>query len=166
MAGVLRTLMEMLGLYSGHRRESPPLTDIFLSASASGRFEARLFDRMERHRPWMLAPEVLEAHARGMRLLKQNLSRFQRDQYERCGYFEVVGGATGRNYRIRNGSQMNVELLDRKGRPVRLLCFVPEGELVVGDVMLAQKLALELFEMDTLKVANKFPIDLSPFRSI
>jgi hypothetical protein len=28
----------------------------------------------------------------------------------------------------------------------RWLCFMPEGELAVGDIMLAQKLALELFE--------------------
>ena len=33
---------------------------------------------------------------------------------------------------------------------------MPEGHLVAGDVMLAQKLALELFESDTLKIANKF----------
>ena len=35
---------------------------------------------------------------------------------------------------------------------------MPEVELVVGDVMLAQKLALELFEPDTLKVANKLHV--------
>ena len=39
---------------------------------------------------------------------------------------------------------------------------MPEGKLAVGDIMLAQKLALELFESDTLQVANKFPIGLSP----
>ena len=49
-----------------------------------------------------------------------------------------------------------VELLDNKGRVRAVLCFMPEGHLVAGDVMLAQKLALELFESDTLKIANKF----------
>ena len=34
-------------------------------------------------------------------------------------------------------------------------CFFPEGNLVTGDVMLAQKVALELFETDALKIANK-----------
>ncbi len=51
---------------------------------------------------------------------------------------------------------MNVQLLDTKGRPACWLCFVPKGKLVVGDIMLAQKLALELFEPQTLKVANTF----------
>jgi hypothetical protein len=96
-----------------------------------------------------------EAHARGIQLLQQNLSPNQSAQYEQCGYFDVIGGETGRRYRIRAGCQMNVEQLDKKGRPKWALCFAPEGELVVGDVMLAQKLALELFESDTLKVANK-----------
>ncbi len=49
--------------------------------------------------------------------------------------------------------------MDEKGRPVRLLCFMPKGGLVVGDMMLAQKLALELFESDTLKVAKEFSPD-------
>lgn len=52
---------------------------------------------------------------------------------------------------------MNVEELDKNGRRVCLLCFVPGGRLVVGDVMLAQKLALELFELQALTVANKIP---------
>jgi hypothetical protein len=97
-----------------------------------------------------------EAHARGLRLLEENLSPTQRDQYKRCGYFDVVGGETGGRYRIRYGFEMNVELLDTKGSVVRSLCFMPEGELAVGDLMLAQKLALELFESQTLEVANSF----------
>ena len=102
-----------------------------------------------------------EAHARGILLLKENLSSAQRAQYEKRGYFDVVGGETSRRYRIRYGAQMNVHLLDTKGRPVCWLCFMPEGELVVGDIMLAQKLALELFESQTLKVANTFSTDYS-----
>jgi hypothetical protein len=66
------------------------------------------------------------------------------------------GGETGGRYRIKYGFEMNVELLDTKGSVVRSLCFMPEGELAVGDVMLAQKLALELFESQTLEVANSF----------
>jgi hypothetical protein len=97
-----------------------------------------------------------EAHARGLRLLKENLTPAQRKQFETRGYFEVSGGATGRRYRIKTGVQMNVEQLDLRGRPVCILCFVPEGGLVVGDVLLAQKLALELFELETLVTANKF----------
>ena len=104
-----------------------------------------------------------EAHVRGIQLLEENLSPAQRDQYKKYGYFDVVGGETGGRYRIRYGSEMNVQLLDGKGRPSCWLCFVPEGKLVVGDIMLAQKLALELFESQTLKVANTFSTDYSLF---
>jgi len=97
-----------------------------------------------------------QAEAKGLRLLKENLTPIQRRQFETRGCFEVRGGETGRRYRIRRGLQMNVEQLDHKGRPVCVLCFVPEGSLVAGDVLLAQKLALELFETDTLSAANKF----------
>lgn len=100
------------------------------------------------------------ANARGLQLLTQNLSPAQRNQYETCGYFEVVGGATGKRYRIKTGYQMNVEELDKTGKRVRLLCFMPEGGLVVGDIMLAQKLALELFEADACAVANFMPRQL------
>ena len=98
-----------------------------------------------------------DSQVRAIQLLKQNLSPAQREQFERRRYFEVVGGETGRHYRIREGCQMNVEQLDKSGRRVRILCFMPEGHLAVGDVLLAQKLALELFESETLKVAHKAP---------
>ena len=100
-----------------------------------------------------------EAEARGLRLLRENLSPAQREQQQRYGCFDVRGGDTGRRYRIKNGFQLNVELLDNKGRTTAVLCFMPAGNLVAGDVMLAQKLALELFEADTLKIANKFSVN-------
>ena len=104
---------------------------------------------------------------RSIQLLKDNLSAAQRRQYERCNYFEVIGGTTGRRYRIRQGTQMNVELLDDIGRRARVLCFVPEGRLATADVMLAQKVALELFESEALRIAHKAPaldlfLDLEP----
>ena len=107
---------------------------------------------------------IREAQARGVQLLKENLSPAQRDQYEEGGYIEVVGGQTGKRYRIHLGSLMNVELLDSKGKPVATLCFTPRGRLADGDIMLAQKLALELFEADTLKVANKIPTERRPLQ--
>jgi hypothetical protein len=98
-----------------------------------------------------------ESQTRAIQLLKQDLSPAQREQYERRNHFDVTGGDTGRRYRIHHGVQMNVEHLDQSGRHIRLLCFMPEGSLAVGDVMLAQKLALELFENDALKIAHKMP---------
>ena len=98
------------------------------------------------------------ARERAMQLLKQNLSPDQLKQFERSGHFEVIGGDSARRYRIRRGHQMNVELLDKNGRRFCCLCFRPEGTLATADVMLAQKFALELFEVQALKVANKVPV--------
>jgi hypothetical protein len=100
-----------------------------------------------------------EEEARGLRLLQENLSPAQQEQHGRFGYFDVVGGSTGKRYRIKYGFQLNVALLDNRGRTKAVLCFAPEGNLPSGDVMLAQKLALELFETDALKIANKFSFD-------
>jgi hypothetical protein len=98
-----------------------------------------------------------EAGERAIQLLTGNLSPAQREQYEMGAYFDVTGGDTGTRYRIRHGCQMNVEELDHKGRLHRLLCFMPEGHLPVGDIMLAQKIALELYESDALRITNRSP---------
>jgi hypothetical protein len=97
-----------------------------------------------------------EAWERGLQLLEEQLSPEQRRQYDKSGYFDVTGGTSGKRYRIRQGSSMNIELLDKRGRRVCTLCFMPKGNLVTGDVMLAQKVALEVFEREALKIANKF----------
>jgi hypothetical protein len=94
-----------------------------------------------------------EAQDRGIQFLTENLSPTQRQQYEKYGHFEVIGGDTGKRYRIWHGCQLNVEQLDQNGRRVRL-CFMPRGGLPVGDIMLAQKVALELFESEAIKIAN------------
>ena len=72
----------------------------------------------------------------------------------RCQLFEVVGSDTGTRYRIRLGTTMNVEEIAANGRIARRWCFAPEGAPAAGDVMLAQKIALETFELDALAVAN------------
>lgn len=104
---------------------------------------------------WFLDDRTSAAHQRGIRLLKENLSPAQLEQYERHAFFEVSGSTTGRRYRIRYGRSMNIDQLDKTGRRVCGWCFFPKGNLVAGDVMLAQKLAIELFEADALKSANK-----------
>ena len=99
-------------------------------------------------------PPSRDAQSKAIQLLKQHLTPEQREQYEKRSYFYVSGGNSGRIYRIRHGAQMNVEQLDQGGKRVRMLCFMPEGGLAVGDVMLAQKIALELFETEALKIAH------------
>ena len=83
-------------------------------------------------------------------------SGYQREQLEVQGYFDVVGCDTGRKYRIHHGTAMNVHELDPMDRPKTGWCFVPHGSLVAGDVMLAQKIALETFEAGALSVARPF----------
>ena len=92
-----------------------------------------------------------------LQLLVRNLSPAQRQQFARHDYFDVIGGETGRRYRIRVGRTLNVAQLNASGGCVRMLCFEPQGQLPVGDVMLAQKIALELFESKALRVANASP---------
>jgi hypothetical protein len=101
--------------------------------------------------------DAMAPHARGMKLLVKHLSPAQRAQYDRFNYFDVVGGITGRRYRIRHGQVMNVEVLDNAGYRTCALCFMPKGRLPVGDVMLAQKVALESFEAAAIKVAQMSP---------
>jgi hypothetical protein len=100
---------------------------------------------------------LTKAEARAKQLLISKLSPAQREQYEASRFFDVVGGDTGKHYRIRHGCQMNVDELDQNGQRIRVLCFMPNGGLPSGDVMLAQKIALELFESEALRVANKSP---------
>jgi hypothetical protein len=95
-----------------------------------------------------------QAEARGRKLLIDNLTAEQRHDYETKGYFDVIGGDSGARYRILHGTHMNIMALD--GRKKNCLCVVPKGKLVHGDVMLMQKLALELEETKALREANHF----------
>ena len=78
-------------------------------------------------------------------------------QFDKSGYFEVVGCDSGKRYRIYRRIAPNVCELDEVGQPKEGLCFVPAGKLVLGDIMLAQKVALETDERSALAVANRLP---------
>jgi hypothetical protein len=103
--------------------------------------------------------------ARGRCLLRHWLSTSQRKQFDANECFDVIGCDTGRTYRIYYGRAMNVHELDEAGRLKMGWCFLPRGYLVAGDVMLAQKIALETFERDALAVAQKFVPYERAFRS-
>jgi hypothetical protein len=103
-----------------------------------------------------------ESEARALKLLKGWLSPAQLSAYEDRRYFEVVGCDSGTAYRIHHGTQANIEQLDAHGQPVCRWCFVPQGGLVAGDVMLAQKIALETYESSALRVANRLTVMGSP----
>jgi hypothetical protein len=97
-----------------------------------------------------------DCEARGLKLLREWLSPDQLAQINAEKYFDVIGCDTGKRYRIHYGSSMNVEELDDLGRPLICYCFVTDIPLVPGDVVLAQKIALETDERAALAMANKF----------
>lgn len=105
--------------------------------------------------------EQKRPEARARRLLREWLSTEQRAQLNADGYFEVTGSHTGRRYRILKGTVSNVLELDEEGQPKIGWCFIPERTLAAGDIMLAQKIALETDEMRVLGLANKFPLKLA-----
>jgi hypothetical protein len=97
-----------------------------------------------------------DSEARGLRLLREWLSPAQLAQYDTHRYFDVIGCHSGKRYRIRHGTATNVHELDDAGDPTVGWCFVPRDYLVAGDVMLAQKIALETNERGALVVARNF----------
>ena len=84
------------------------------------------------------------------------LSPDQRADFDDKGSFDVVGCHSGKRYRIYRGTAQNVFEVDDAGQLKLSLCFTPSGKLVAGDVMLAQKIALETDENGALAVANRF----------
>lgn len=107
-------------------------------------------------REWWLRPSTGEL--RGRKLLREWLSPEQLAQYDVHQYFDVTGRHTGKQYRVYHGVGANVYELDDAGRKVVCCCFLPDAHLVAGDVMLAQKIALETDERDALRVANNFSL--------
>ncbi|TFV36908.1 hypothetical protein E4K65_44580 [Bradyrhizobium niftali] len=101
---------------------------------------------------------------RSLQLLREWLSPAQREQLARKGYFEVIGSDSGIRYRIHAGASVNVCEIDERGRLQVGLCFMPIGALPIGDVMLAQKIALETCEGEARTVARRFAPNRFHFR--
>ncbi len=78
------------------------------------------------------------AEERAEQLLVRHLSPAQVADYREHGGFCVVGGKTGRRYRIRKGRQINVLDYERRRRLCLVMPSVP-----IGDQLLGQKLLLE-----------------------
>jgi hypothetical protein len=84
-----------------------------------------------------------QAEEKGFALLRAWLTPEQASQWDARNEFEVIGCDTGTRYRIKQGTAMNIHQLDRTGLAVPKWCFMPEAGVVTGDVLLAQKIALE-----------------------
>jgi len=110
-------------------------------------------------RRWRPCPRS-EAEKRAMALLRSWLTPEQDRQWLARGEFEVLGCDTGTRYRITYRAVMNVHQLDPAGHIVAQWCFAPEGSLANGDVLLAQKIALETMEREALALANNQPVRL------
>ncbi|OSJ32171.1 MULTISPECIES: hypothetical protein [Bradyrhizobium] len=105
--------------------------------------------------------------ARARRLLREWLSPDQCAQFDANDYFEVTGCHTGRRYRVHYGTMSNVVEVDASGLPVIGWCFVPDRTtLAAGDVMLAQKIALETDEAAVLALAHRFSPRMSRLRVV
>ncbi|MCA6124794.1 hypothetical protein J6500_23275 [Bradyrhizobium sp. WSM 1704] len=100
--------------------------------------------------------------ARALALMSAWLSPEQRSQFVKYHRFDVIGSESGKRYRICYGTSTNVYEMDGSDRVVVGWCFRPAGSLAAGDVMLAQKIALETDERATLMVARPFPSSLPP----
>jgi hypothetical protein len=96
------------------------------------------------------------AEQRAYELLRSHLNCTQRAQFDAFGRFEVIGSDTGRRYVVRNLTAINIDEFDTDGVCTTKWCFVPSGELAQGDVLLAQKLALECFESEALLQAKAY----------
>lgn len=92
-------------------------------------------------------------------LLVDWLSPEQLDQYTYSGgnSFEVTGSG-GHRYRITDNRVYGVFRLDAEGREEEKICFLPATPVnpAIGDIMLAQKIALETDEEKALAVANRY----------
>lgn len=97
------------------------------------------------------------SHTRSLALLREHLSREQCDQFNRHSYFDIVGSESGNRYRIHYARTANIDEYGQDNRHVRSWCFHPVDNLPIGDVLLAQKIALEVFEREALSVANCLP---------
>lgn len=94
------------------------------------------------------------ASKRSFELLESWLSESQREEFKQKDAFTVIGSGSGKRYRIRQMFAYGILAVDRYDKPLREYCVVPKGGLALGDIMLAQKIALETDEWRTLKIAN------------
>jgi hypothetical protein len=130
-----------------------------------GRLLAECARRAQALREWYRTTAADTPGARATTLLREWLSPQQRAQFDAEAYFDVVGCDSGKRYRIHYGTSMNVHEINDAGHSKVGWCFVPNRRLVAGDVMLAQKIALETSENKALAVANRFSPNQVTFRA-
>lgn len=98
--------------------------------------------------------DLVRAHERSMELLESWLSEEQLESLRERQTFEVVGGTSGKRYRLHQKYSFGIEVLEGADAG-DLLCVVPHGASALGDILLAQKIGLETAERATLQRANR-----------
>lgn len=141
-------------------RRIPPLVACGLDPGLTALANAPTFDEVFAEFVDEMSPTIGKSDywgridAKSVTLLKDWLSPRQRAEFERDGTFVVVG-QSGLGYRITNPHySFNVHQLGPNGEIAVKHCFVPIGATAKGDIMLAQKIALETDERKAIATAN------------
>jgi hypothetical protein len=90
---------------------------------------------------------------KSIELLRSWLSSEQLATFDADQCFYVTGCDTGRRYRVQAGAY--IHQVESSSRLDNMWCVAPEGIALDGDVMLAQKIMLETYELEGLSHANK-----------
>jgi hypothetical protein len=129
-----------------------PSARVLSPAEAEADRQRREAARIESERQEALRRAARDAASKRARsLLVANLTREQRAQYEKHGYFDVQ--VDGKTYRINQGTHGNVAQVDDKG-PIERYCVQPDG-VPTEDAMLAQLLALRHAPHEFFAKANR-----------
>jgi hypothetical protein len=95
------------------------------------------------------------AAKRAMELLRENLSKKQREALDKNGWFLVEGGKSKKTYRIQ-GDRCAGNITELEGeQAVARYCVHASYEIPLGDQLLAQAISLRYDEEYLLKIANK-----------
>lgn len=92
---------------------------------------------------------------RARKLLDEYLTVEQQKTYAFNGSIIVTGNKTGKKYEVHHPSVYELDDNNERGD---YFCFYPTGGLCSHDIVLAKKIALETNEEETLKIANRIPI--------
>lgn len=95
-----------------------------------------------------------ERKAKAVKLLRNDLTRKQKKDFDKHKHFFVRGNVSGNLYKIRQGRQHNVAMLDKHKKTKQILCAHPGIYCPDEDTMLSQKIMIEHMEDNFREIAN------------
>lgn len=112
-----------------------------------------------RHQSNIVRAHTLSAQTRARDLLLSHMSEEQRRQFETENVFIVIGGKSGKRYRIAGEDHLaaNIEVLraENDNAEIRLCAHPALSAVPLSDHLLSQKLMLEFDEERFLRLANR-----------